>query len=171
MGEVARVTTSPAQTFNGPVEIGLRSLCLLVATYPAACSLQRLVMLDYLAVHSDDMPGGPPGLHPQTPHRSGELLVRREALQQGLLLYQSRRLLEKQYSPDGVFFCATERSAGFLDALNAQYVAGLRDRATWAAASFHAMTDSDLNSMTNAHLGEWGAEFARESVLWSEGNE
>jgi hypothetical protein len=51
--------------FNSAVEIGLRSLCLLTAAFPAAYSLQRLVVFDYLLVHSDDMPGGPPGLHPQ----------------------------------------------------------------------------------------------------------
>lgn len=154
--------------FNGPVEIGLRALCVLTAAYPALCSLQRLVILDYLVVHSDDIPGGPSGLHPQTPHRGGEILVRRAALQEGLLLYQSRDLVDKRYEPEGVFFSATEKSAGFLDSIDARYVVELRDRAGWAVEAFGAMTDDALTELTNANLGQWGAEFARESVLWSE---
>src|SRR6478672_1772276 len=109
--------------FNGPIEIGLRALTLLSEAFPAPYSLQRLVVSDYLLVHSDDLPDGPPGLHPKTPHRGGELLVRRAVLEQGLMLYQSRGLLERHYTEKGVMFAATERTAGFLDALSSDYAA------------------------------------------------
>jgi hypothetical protein len=154
--------------FNGAVEIGLRILAVLNEVAPVAYSLQRLVIYDYLVVHSDDMPNGPLGLHPQTPHRSGELLVRRNALQEGLLLYQSRGLIERRYEKAGVFFAATERSASFLDALNTDYVSGLRERAAWLVSSFSQLPDVELEQTVRAHLGEWGAEFVMESVLWSE---
>ena len=106
--------------FNSPTEIGLRALAVLNDAFPATYSLQRLIIFDYLIVHSDDVPGGPTGLHPKTPRRMGELFVRRGVLQEGLLLYQSRGLLETEFKPDGVFFTATERSAAFLDALSAE---------------------------------------------------
>jgi len=154
--------------FNGPVEIGLRALAVLTNAYPDAYSLQRLVVFDYLIVHSDDVPDGPPGLHPQTPHRGGELFVRRGALQEGLLLYQSRGLVERRYKDSGVLFAATERSAAFLDVLRAQYVAGLRERAAWLVESFGQIQDADLDKMVREHVGKWGAEFAMESVLWAE---
>ncbi len=80
------------EPFNGPIEIGLRAVVVLCEAYLQAMSLQRLVIFDYLMVHSDDLPNGPPGLHPKTPRRSGELLVRRQVLQDGLLLFQSRGL-------------------------------------------------------------------------------
>lgn len=154
--------------FNGAVEIGLRSLCVLTVAYPLSYSLQRLVVFDYLLVHSDDMPGGPTGLHPQTPHRGGEILVRRGVLQEGLLLYQSRGLIERLYQDGGVFFSATDRSAAFLDALSTEYIVGLRERATWVVDSFGLLADVDLNSMVRERIGKWGAEFALESVLWAE---
>lgn len=155
-------------SFNGPIEIGLRALCLLTEAYPAAYSLQRLVVLDYLVVHTDDLPDGPPGLHPKTPHRSGEILVRRTVVQQGLLLYGSRQLIDQQFRPDGVYFAATERSASFLDSIDATYVADLRARAAWLVGKFAEATDLSLSELTNSKLGNWGAEFLRESVLWSE---
>lgn len=130
-----------------------------------ACSLQRLVVFDYLLVHSDDLPGGPPGLHPKTPHRGGELLVRRAVLEQGLMLYQSRGLLERHFTKTGVMFAATERTAAFLDALSSDYATQLRERAVWLVSLFREMSDSDLLKVANSQIGEWGAEFAMEAVL------
>jgi len=154
--------------FNGAVEIGLRSLSVLTSAYPSSYSLQRLVVFDYLVVHSDDMPGGPSGLHPQTPHRGGEILVRRGVLQEGLFLYQSRGLVERQYQDEGVFFSATDRSAAFLDALSTAYVVGLRERATWVVDSFGHLAEVELETIVRERIGKWGAEFAWESVLWAE---
>jgi hypothetical protein len=151
--------------FNGPIEIGLRALSLLSEAFPTPYSLQRLVISDYLLVHSDDLPDGPPGLHPKTPHRGGELLVRRAVLEQGLMLYQSRGLLERHYTEAGVMFAATERTAGFLDALSSGYAAELRERAAWLVSLFGDVSDSELLKVANAQVGEWGAEFAMESVL------
>lgn len=151
--------------FNSPVEIGLRALAVLNDAFPSAYSLQRLVVLDYLIVHSDDVPGGPVGLHPQTPHRSGELLVRRSVLEKGILLYQSRGLIERRYTENGVLFAATDRSAAFLDVLNSEYLVHLRDIASWLVSEFSKLTDDEINQIAVEHIGEWGAEFAMESVL------
>jgi len=162
---IESIDTPILAPFNGPVEIGLRALSLLSEAFPTLYSLQRLVVSDYLLVHSDDMPGGPPGLHPKTPHRGGELLVRRSVLEQGLMLYQSRGLLERHFTETGVMFAATERTASFLDALSSGYAAELRDRAAWLVSLFGVTSDDELIKIANSHVGEWGAEFAMESVL------
>ena len=156
-----------AEPFNGPIEIGLRALVILTEAFPDALSLQRLVISDYLVVHSDDA-GGPHGLHPQTPRRSGELLVRRESLQRGLLLYQSRGLIERRYEPEGIMFAATEASATFIDVLESQYVSALRSRAKWLISRFQGMADKELDDFVKKRLGNWGAEFEFESVLWED---
>jgi len=154
--------------FNGPVEIGLRALCVLTTAFPAAYALQRLVVFDYFLVHSDDIEGGPAGLHPQTPHRGGEVLVRRGVIQDGLTLYESRGLIERVYEDGGIFFAATDKSADFLDTLSTEYLAGLRDCSNWVVDSFGALKDAELEAMVRDRIGTWGAEFAMESVLWTE---
>lgn len=156
------------EPFNGPIEIGLRAVVILCEAYPQAMSLQRLIIFDYLMVHSDDLPDGPPGLHPKTPHRSGELLVRRQVLQDGLALFQSRGLAAQLYTGDGVFFSATESSAAFLDVLCSPYAHELRQRAVWLQATLGKVTDADLEALAKQHINDWGAEFAMEAVLWAE---
>jgi hypothetical protein len=154
--------------FNGPVEIGLRALCVLTTAFPVAYALQRLVVLDYFLVHSDDIEGGPLGLHPRTPHRGGEILVRRGVIQDGLTLYESRGLIERVYKDGGIFFAATEKSADFLDTLSTEYFSALRARADWVVDSFGALHDTELDSIVRERIGTWGAEFSMESVLWTE---
>jgi hypothetical protein len=153
--------------FNGPLEIGLRAMCVLTTAFPSAYSLQRLVVFDYFVVHSDDIEGGPSGLHPQTPHRGGEILVRRGVLQEGLALYESRGLVERVFKDGGIFFAATDRSADFLDTLSTEYLRRLRERADWVVESFGPLDDSELDAIVSARIGTWGAEFSMESVLWT----
>jgi hypothetical protein len=164
-------TETPPQfgsPFNGPVEIGLRALCVLTAAFPATYALQRLVVFDYFLVHSDDIEGGPEGLHPRTPHRGGEILVRRGVIQEGITLYESRGLMERSYRNGGIFFTATDKSADFLDTLSTEYLKGLRERADWVVDWFGLLDDAELDAMVRDRIGTWGAEFSMESVLWTE---
>jgi hypothetical protein len=163
--ETQQATLSP---FNGPVESGLRAAVLLYALFPEPASLQRLVVFDYLLIHSDDVPDGPPGLHPRTPYRSGELLVRRDTLRHGMLLYMSRGLIHDLYRHSGLAYSATERTGAFLDAFQAGYVRALRERSLWVTDQFGTLDDRDLDGFVKEYLGAWGAEFEMDSVLWAE---
>ena len=164
----ATQTTRFTEPYNDPIEIGLRAVAILCESYPATMSLQRLVIFDYLIIHSDDIPNGPVGLHPKTPHRSSELLVRRQVLQEGIKLFQSRGLVAQLYTSEGILFSATEQSAAFLDAMRSPYALELRKRAVWLLETLGQLTDNDLETLARKHICEWGAEFAMESILWME---
>ncbi len=135
----------PPNPFNSPVETGLRAIVLLSAAYPAKCDLRRLVVYDYLLVHSDDA-GGPESLHPRTPHRSGELLVRRKMIQEGLRMMMSRELVAVEYSDSGILFSATELTRGFIDYLQSDYARDLQERAKWVVETFANYTEESLTS-------------------------
>lgn len=158
----------PGTPFNSPVEAGLRALSLLAAAHPDAYDLQRLLVFDYFVVHSADLQGGPVSLHPATPHRSGEILVRRRLVEQGLMLYMSRGLVERCSEPDGFRFAATEEAAPFLDSLTSPYCNELRDRANWVISSFGPLNALELDAIVTDNLGRWGAEFEFEAVLSEE---
>ena len=96
-------------TFNSPLEAGLRILALLIAAHLQSMDLQKLVFLDFLTVHSADV-GGPESLHPSTPHRAAELVLRRDLLEQGALLLVSRKLLWRQFDATGFSYQATEEA-------------------------------------------------------------
>lgn len=165
MGEEVAVEALLApRPFNTSLETGLRALYVLSAAHPGKFDLQRLIYYDYLLVHSAD-PEGPPSLHPAVPHRSGEMLVRRQLLTLGLDLMFSKELVVKTFNPSGIVFSASELTDPFLAHLNSPYARRLKQLAEWVHATFKTYADAELSKFMNQHLGRWGAEFNRESVL------
>jgi len=144
--------------FNSALETGVRSLTVLVEAAPAALDLQRLAYFDYLLVHSADA-GGPDSLHPNTPLRNGELLVRRGIIERGVLLMISRHLAERRVGMTGITFAATEEAAPFLDCLISPYSRALRERAEWAFERFGPLDETSLKAFFDAHFEKWTREF------------
>jgi len=143
----------------------MRSVALLFAAYPKSCDVQRLVQYDYLIVHSGDVDGGPQSIHPATPHRSGELLVRRSLVEAGLEFMAARRVIERTYSAVGIEYVAGEYAVMFLDSLTSHYVHQLRERAKWVVQKFQSMPDEEFNQFMKERWSQWGAEFVGEAML------
>jgi hypothetical protein len=163
--------TTPLQgssVFNSPLECGLRELVLLEAAKPEAYDLQRLVFYDYLLVHSGDVPGGPDSIHPATPLRSGEALVRRHWVERGLLLMVSRELVTRRFTPEGVLYEASPLTSAFLGYMTSPYTLLLRERATWVTSSFRTYNEHDLVKFFQVNLDRWGGEFIREGLTEEE---
>jgi len=151
--------------FNTPLESGLRSAALLLAAFPKACDLQRLVQYDYLVVHSGDVEDGPPSIHPATPHRSGELLVRRTLVEAGLEFMVKKAVVERTFTGHGIGFSAGEYAVVFLDSLTSGYVKQLRDRADWVIRRFQDLPDAALAAYMKARWTQWGAEFVNAALV------
>lgn len=145
--------------FNSPLEAGLRVLALLIESHPEPMELQKLVFLDYLAVHSADV-GGPPSLHPPAPRRAAELVMRRELIEKGALLLMSRGLIDRFYNSTGFLYLATEEAGAFVSALSAPYTLHLRDRVRWVVQEFGTRSTDQLSAFFFENLDRWGGEFA-----------
>lgn len=146
------------QTFNSPIETGLRALILLAESYPAQLDLQRILEFDYILVHTGDV-DGPPSIHPALPLRSGELLVRRQLIERGLMLMMSRGLVGRYPTPNGFMYQAVDDAGPFLDALTAEYLNELRDRAAWVIDRFSEMNDQEIRVMLSQVYDQWSREF------------
>ena len=147
--------TSP---FNSALETGVRMLTILVSAYPQAHDLNRLVQYDYLVVHSADAEG-PPSLHPPLPLRSGELLVRRNVIERGLLLMISRGLVRRTFCERGFVYSAEEAAGALLDNLTANYTKGLRERAEWVISAFDGLPAEELDGVVRRLFEAWTTEF------------
>ena len=146
------------QTFNSPIETGMRALILLAESYPAQLDLQRILEYDYIMVHTGDVEG-PPSIHPALPLRSGELLVRRQLIERGLMLMISRGLVSRQATPTGFMYQAEDDAGPFLDALTAEYLNDLKDRAAWVVKRFYQMGDQEIRLMLARIYDQWSREF------------
>lgn len=152
------------QLFNSPMEVGLRALCMLVELHPRHADLQRLVLLDYLLIHSADVDSGPPSLHAATPQRGAEVLVRRAVLEPGLILFARRGLIDARTDSSGFTYAASDRGACFLDMLRSPYVAQMRDRSHWIAGRFGELPTTAIRGFVREELDRWGGQFAEEAA-------
>ena len=150
--------TATVQTFNSPIETGMRALILLAESYPTQLDLQRLLEYDYIMVHTGDV-DGPPSIHPALPLRSGELLVRRQLIERGLMLMISRGLVRRHATPNGFMYQAEDDAGPFLDALTAEYLNDLKDRAKWVVDRFDEMRDQEIRFMLTRVYDQWSREF------------
>jgi hypothetical protein len=135
--------TDTTQTFNTPLEAGLRGLFLLVAADRRSLDVQQLMYLDYAMVHTADF-DGPPSLHPRSPSQGSQLLVRRALIQDGLDLMRSRDLVERRFLAAGIAYRATASGRHLAGEFTSSYAALLRNRAAWAVREFGHRTEVEL---------------------------
>ena len=146
------------EPFNSPLETGLRSLAILEAAFPNRYDLQRLVELDYLVVHSADV-GGPESLHAPLPLRAGELLVRRQLIEKGLLLMMSKGLVERLTLTTGIEYAAGDGASPYLASLSAPYTLRLRERAQWLVSNFDGISTEELRALIRRFFERWSSQF------------
>ena len=151
--------------FNNSLEAGIRLLTLLVEGYPLGFDIQRLLYFDYLLVHSGDIPQAPPSLHPAVPERFGELLIRRGIIEKGLLALLNRGLIQKEFLKTGITYKANDEAGSFLDAIAANYLQGLRNRAVWILSNFSNFTDRELEDYFKMNLDQAASEFEQDIDL------
>lgn len=145
-------------TFNSSLEVGLRSLSLLIYSYPKAIDLNHLVLFDFIVTHTDDF-GGLPSLHPKNKYKQTELLVRRPLIEEGLKLLSKKGLIELLITDQGFFYMAGDASNSFLGALMSEYYTRLNSRCEWVIAKYGSLQFTDLKVEINKIFEEWIEEF------------
>jgi hypothetical protein len=155
--KVIKQDQKPA-TFNGLLEAGIRAVSILGAAYPQSYDLQRLVAFDYLLVHTADV-GGPESLHPPTPMRSAELLVRRKLVEHALLLMMTRDLVHREITAEGFKYSAGENAATFLASVSSTYLRALKERADWLVGELGSYADQEFKGVMRRFFVDWIEEF------------
>ncbi|MEU1924599.1 ABC-three component system middle component 2 [Streptomyces albogriseolus] len=142
---------------NSPLEVGMRSLMLLTASFPQPLDVGQLVYLDHLMLHSSEI-DGPPSLHPTLPAGPGELAMKRGLIEQGLVVLLRAGLADVEATPDGLVYRASEEGPGFVDILEAPYASALKDRASWVIGT-QATPGPDARLQTQAITQRWAHDF------------
>lgn len=153
------------ELINSSLEVGFRTLIILDSIFPEAIDIDTLIIYDYLILHTEDAGEGPKSLHPSTPHRSSELLVRRHLIQEGIELMESRELIQRDYSGYGISFKANQLTRPFINYFETNYSKELKLNAKWVKDFFYHLDYKDLKEYVKQNLDSWGGEFSYESVL------
>lgn len=150
--------------FNSALETGVRAVCILTVNLSNKFDIQQLLALDHIVVHSGDIEGAPPSLHPSVLQRSGELLVRRPLVESGLTLMESKRLVKKVITKEGFYYSATELACSFIESLTNNYIKELTQRAQWAVAIYNDYGDRIFSEVFSSAFDRWRNEFQVEEM-------
>jgi hypothetical protein len=156
--EKAMIPTAHPELFNSPLETGVRSVVLLNTAYPRAFDLKELTWLDHLVVHTGDI-SGPESLHPNVPHRDGELLVRRSLVEQGVTLMRNLHMIEPKYGASGIVYAALDQAAPFVKLIRSEYGRALKERAAWLIDYLSERGEEHLHAVITQKIGRWAIEF------------
>lgn len=126
---------------NSPLEVGIRLLLVLDATFPRALDVTELSACDYRLLHSGEV-GGPSSVHPNLPSLPGELGIKRSLIETGLQVLIRARLASLETESDGIRFKATEDAHGFVNVLQSTHVRRLQGRIDWVLEHLDADPES-----------------------------
>lgn len=154
-------TSRPTFLFNSALETGVRALVLLNAAFPRVFDLAELTWLDHLVVHTADV-GGPKSLHPDLPQRTGELLVRRRVVEEGIQLMRRLHMINSVASDNGIAYQASDDASALVETMHTPYALELKVRAEWLAAKLEKLTSEQLADLIARKIGQWAVEFQGE---------
>ena len=152
-----------AAPFNHPLEIGFRSLIILDAFYPKSLDLTYLTWFDHLIVNTSDFEGMD-SLHPRIPYRTGEILVRRKLVQNGLDLMRAHGLIDLTSDFTGFSYKVSDDSNFIIDLITSNYGLALKERADWINTQFGKLTHDELKAIITKKLGCWNIEFQNSEI-------
>ena len=142
------------QTLNSPLEVGLRTVVTLTASFPDALDIDRLLLMDYCLLHSADL-GGPESVLPSIDTRGGELAVRRSVLEHGVHLMVRAGMIEISTSPLGIAYRASESAAPFLVLVSSPHLGRISEVATWTATEFSDLSTEQIRSRMRQISNQW----------------
>lgn len=156
------VDTTRAPLFNSALETGVRALVILNAAFPRVFDLAQLTWFDHLVVHTADV-GGPWSLHPDLPQRTGELLVRRRVVEEGVQLMRRLHMINSIVDDKGITYQASDDAAALVDTMQTPYALELKSRAEWLAQKLEDFTSEQLAELIADKIGRWAVEFQGEA--------
>jgi len=130
---------------------------LLNSMFPRAAGLQRLLLLDYAVIYSEDF-GGPESLHTPVPFRNAELYLRYDVIKTGVYLMSKKRLIDIRLDDQGISYFAGENSRALIDSVDSVYLRKLSERCDWAVREFGEGDVVDLAGRFNNLGCRWLAE-------------
>ncbi|MFN3021812.1 ABC-three component system middle component 2 [Chryseobacterium sp. TY3] len=133
--------------FNNPLEVGLRLLCILNEAYPKKISLQSLIYVDYIIIHSGDFDSAIESIHAPVPYRESEIYIRRNLIKNSLDFLLNKSLIDISYDVNGITYLASENSTPFLENLSENYTLELIKRVSWFFNKYESINESILKDI------------------------
>lgn len=152
--------------FNSPLEVALRILVILDKLSPQKSDLQMLIYLDYFTLYPYDSPLNDDSImHTRTPYRGTEIAVRRQIMQESILLLIRKGLIEKSYDSSGIKYNTTKVVKPFLQYFDSVYYKKYNDVADQIVSGLSHLSFDSIDQFVKNNISNWGTEFTSEALF------
>jgi hypothetical protein len=159
--EMSQNNPSHIYPLSSDFESGLRLLAILAEVSPKAIDLTGLHILDYLTIYAADYYENLPSIHPPIPGRSVRILEKREQIKRGVELFESRKLIVRDFSAKGFLFSISEMGFNFLVNIKSDYIRLIRISAKAVVGELGERSFDLVRQDMYTRLLEWGAEYSQ----------
>jgi hypothetical protein len=147
------------EIFNSPIDVGLRILFLL-KEIKRPLSLQSIIYLDYLLLHSGEILNAPSSINESSEIGSGEILIKREVTRAALSLMHQNQLLDIELLETGVYYSSNKLTVAFIkNNFTSNYSLNLTERAKWLNKKFKSFDERKLKEYVSKNISKWDIEF------------
>lgn len=131
--------------FNTPLEAGVRAIAFLNAYYPNEIDFESLLKIDYVIVNSGEL-DGPKSIHPFTPNKMGELIMRRSIVREGIDLMIRFGMLQSKLTDTGIYYKVTDQAQPYLKLMKSNYSKLIIESSIWLAEEVNTNRFININS-------------------------
>lgn len=142
------------KVYNTPVEIGVRLLMIIVKSN-SEVDLERLLILDYFALHLNVINNNMKSLHPENPYHGLEIYSKMNVSKDAINLLISKGLIEVKFSPEGITYRSNSISEYFLSFFEGDYYTELGVSIDSVIDKFNSYNSAELQEYIFKNIDKW----------------
>ncbi|ATG03901.1 MULTISPECIES: ABC-three component system middle component 2 [Lelliottia] len=150
--------------YNSQVEISLRLSKILMAFNPIGLTIEKLICLDFLVLNLSDFIPEQSSLHPAIPRRDSQLAITRKTFTDALVLMKKYKIVEENYTRNGILFSVTDKTFSFINSVQNEYVSKMGHNINVAKENFGSFNESELKKLVGSKFGRLDKEGYYESI-------
>jgi hypothetical protein len=150
--------------YNSQVEISLRLSKILMAFNPISLTIEKLICLDFLVLNLSDFIPEQSSLHPAIPRRDSQLAITRKTFTDALVLMKKYKIVEENYTRNGILFSVTDKTFSFINSVQNEYVSKMGHNIDVTKEIFGSFNESELKKLVGSKFGRLDKDGYYESI-------
>lgn len=150
--------------YNTPVEIGVRLLMILVKS-EVEVDFDKLLVLDYLSLHSNVINDEFKSLHPDNPCHGLEIYSKIDVSKNAINLLISKGLIDIRFTSEGIAYSSNSISEYFLSFFEGEYYNELEENIERIINKFNLWDSNKLQDYIFKNIGKWNGNIRNLSII------
>lgn len=150
--------------YNTPIEIGVRLLMIIVKN-KIEIDFDKLLILDYLSLHSNVINNEFKSLHPDNPFHGLEVYSKMNISKSAINLLVSKGLIDVKFTSKGIVYSSNSISEYFLSFFECDYYKELEESIEKIIDNFNSYNSDELQEYIFKNIDKWNGNSRSLSVI------